>query len=40
MPKDEFGKNRKYKVNRDKKDTREGADDWKNLEDYTSKPKK
>ncbi|MBS1889847.1 MAG: hypothetical protein JST59_01010 [Actinobacteria bacterium] len=37
MPKDQQGKNRKYKVNRDKADVREDAEDWEKVEEYTKK---
>lgn len=40
MPRDEKGRNRKEKVNRDKQEVHETADDWEKLEEYTKKANK
>jgi hypothetical protein len=37
MPKDQQGKNRKFKVNRDKEEVTETADDWEKVEETMKK---
>lgn len=40
MPRDEHGKNKKYKVNREKEEATETAEDWERVEENIKNPPK